>query len=81
MADTPIPVAAGSLVFGGAETDAGAGFLATKADDDATTEFSRKLKLLPQNKDQTTLLRWAINKAWRMASNHKDVTIAYRDSV
>ena len=86
MANTNIPVTVGALTVGGQETEAGVNFVADSSSNvggirDTTTEFARKLKLFPQDQDQTTLLRRAIDKAVRMVDSGKDVTIVYRDAV
>ena len=77
MPNTDIPVGVGALSLTGQEVLAGTGTIVVA---DCTTELRRKMGFFDTSKDQTTLLRTALDKAWRMSHNRKDLNAVYRDS-
>lgn len=77
MANTTITMTVGSLTATGVDVEGGTG---TRVTGDATTEFTRKIKMLDTG-DVTTVLRRALNKAWKLSAKHADLTTVYRNSV
>lgn len=77
MANTDIAMTVGSLTATGVDVEGGTG---TRVTDDATTEFTRKIQMLDTG-DVTTVLRRALDKAWKLSDTHADLTTVYRDTV